>query len=101
PDRGGARAGVHRNEEAPPAMVTRDMFEGVRATPAATRATGETTADRLLLGICRCAGCGRTLKLVRRRRADGTYVPSYYCKDVAAERCEGRAFVNADTLDAH
>jgi DNA invertase Pin-like site-specific DNA recombinase len=98
---GVARAGVHRNEDAHDPIVTPEQFEAVRAAPTATRATGETTADRLLLGIARCDGCGRTLKVVRRRRADGSFVASYFCKDAASERCPARAFVHAEPLDAY
>src|SRR5262249_6192238 len=53
----------------------------------------------ILLGLARCAGCGRTLKVVRRKRADGSDVPSYYCKDQATEQCLDRAFVHAKPLE--
>ena len=98
---GVARAGAHRNEDAHPPIVTREAFEAVRAAPTGVRPTGETTADRLLLGVARCGGCGRTLKVVRRPRADGTHAVAYFCKDAASERCTARAFVHAEALDAH
>jgi DNA invertase Pin-like site-specific DNA recombinase len=98
---GVARAGGHRNENAHPAIVTRELFDAVKITLAATRPTGETTADRLLVGIARCAGCGRTLKVVRRRRQDASRVAAYYCKNAASDACQERAFVRADELDAY
>lgn len=97
---GVARAGEYRNEDAHPAIVTRELFDAigiVRSAPA----TGETTADRLLLGIARCAGCGRTLKVTRRRRVDGSHAVSYFCKDASSESCSDRAFVQADALDRY
>jgi DNA invertase Pin-like site-specific DNA recombinase len=98
---GVARSGAHRNENAHPPIVSRDLFDAVRITPSATRPTGETTADRLLLGVARCAGCGKTLKVVRRSRSDGTYAAGYYCKNQAAQACSERAFVQADALDGY
>lgn len=97
---GVARAGVHRNEDAHPALVTRELFEAARITPPATRPTGETTADRLLIGVARCAGCGNTLKTVRRARKDGTHAVAYYCKNTSADQCPDRAFAPAAQLDA-
>ena len=98
---GVARAGDYRNESAHFALVSRDLFDAVGVVRTASRPTGATTADRLLLGIARCAGCGRTLKVVRRRRADGSYAVAYFCKNAASEQCPARAFVHADALDRH
>jgi hypothetical protein len=98
---GVARAGGYRNEQAHEALITRELFEASRIAPVSTRPTGETTADRLLLGVARCGGCGRTLKVVRRRRADGSHATAYFCKNAASEACSSRAFVHADVLDAY
>ena len=98
---GVARAGGYRNEDAHPLIVTRDLFDAARIAKVATRATGETTKDLLLLGIARCSGCGRTLKAVRRPRADGSYVVAYFCKNAASEACAERAYVHADVLDGY
>jgi site-specific DNA recombinase len=95
------RHGAYRKEDAHPAIVSRELFDAVQATRTAEPVpAGETTRDRLLKGIAVCSGCGRTLKTVRRPRADGSYVTSYYCKDAASERCSSRAYVHADELDA-
>jgi DNA invertase Pin-like site-specific DNA recombinase len=94
------RCGDLVNENAHPPIVSRDLFEAANA--ARTRQPvppGDTTRDRILLGIARCAGCGRTLKQVRRPRVDGSYAVAYYCKDAASEPCPDRAFVHADRLD--
>jgi hypothetical protein len=97
-----ARSGAHVNERAHPPIVTRDEFEAAQAARTNRSApAGATTAGRLLKGIARCAGCGHTLKVVRRPRADGSHVPAYFCKDTASEPCPARAFVRADELDTY
>jgi site-specific DNA recombinase len=96
---GVARAGGHRNEQAHEPLVSRDLFDAVGVVRTSVRPTGETTRDRLLVGVARCGGCGRTLKVVRRKRADGTAVASYFCKNASAEACSERAYVHADALD--
>lgn len=97
---GVARSGAYVNENAHPAIVTRELWGAAQAgrtrTPAAT---GALTAERLLQGLARCAGCGRTLKIVHRQRSDGTRVSSYFCKNTASEECLSRAYVHADELD--
>jgi hypothetical protein len=96
---GVVRHGPFRKENAHPAIVGRELFDAVQATRTTEPVPpGETTRDRLLLGLARCSGCGRTLKVVRRKRKSD-YVVSYYCKDAASERCPSRAFVGADDLD--
>jgi DNA invertase Pin-like site-specific DNA recombinase len=95
-----ARCGRLVNENAHPAILTREQFDAVNASR--TRQPippGDTTRERLLLGLARCQGCGRTLKVVQRRRADGSVVQSYFCKDAANEPCSERAYVHADALD--
>ena len=95
------RHGGFRNENAHDAIVSRDLFDAANAARTVQAAPpGETTRDRLLVGLARCQGCGRTLKTVRRKRADGSYVVSYFCKDAASEPCPDRAYVHADELDA-
>lgn len=84
-----------------PAIVTRAEFEAAHAgRRRQSVSSGETTKHLVLLGLARCAGCGRTVKAKRRNRADGTYVQSYFCNDVASEPCSDRAYVHADALDA-
>lgn len=95
-----ARAGCYVNESAHPAIVTRELFDAANAARTVQPvAPGKLTKDRLLLGLARCGGCGRTLKVVHRDGANGTRVPRYYCKDAASESCSSRALVNADLLD--
>lgn len=94
------RCGDLVKENAHPAIVTRELFEAANA--ARTKQPippSDATRDRLLLGLARCAGCGHTLKVVHRRRADGSRVSSYFCKDAASEPCPERAYVHAEDLD--
>lgn len=99
--RGIARSGAYRNENAHDAIVDRALWDAAQAgRKRQGPPPGETTRDRLLLGIARCAGCGRTLKVVRRKRADGSYAVSYFCKNAASQPCPARAFVHSDALDA-
>jgi DNA invertase Pin-like site-specific DNA recombinase len=98
---GVVRHGGFRREGAHRAIVSRDLFDrvqGARTTQPVP--PGDTTKDLLLVGLARCGGCGRTLKAVRRPRADGSFVVSYYCKDASSEPCSNRAYVHADALDA-
>jgi DNA invertase Pin-like site-specific DNA recombinase len=88
-------------ENAHPAIVTPELFAAVQASRTVQPVpAGDTTRDRLLLGLSRCSSCGRTLKVVRAPRAGGRYVVSYYCKNAAGEQCPERAYVHADELDA-
>jgi DNA invertase Pin-like site-specific DNA recombinase len=97
-----AAHGGFRNETAHEPIVERDLFDAVQASRTTQPvALGETTRDRLLVGVARCAGCGHTLRVVRRPRADGSYVASYFCKNAATKGCLERAYVHADELDAH
>jgi DNA invertase Pin-like site-specific DNA recombinase len=97
---GRVRCGGLATEHAHEAIVSRDLFDAANAARTKQPVPpGDTTRDRILLGIARCAGCGHTLKVVRRPRVDGSYVTSYYCKDAASESCPDRAFVHADSLD--
>jgi DNA invertase Pin-like site-specific DNA recombinase len=86
------RQGDFRKLDAHDAIVPRDLFERVQASRTSRPVPpGETTADRILLGIARCAGCRHTLKVVRRPRADGSYAIAYFCKNAASEPCPDRA----------
>lgn len=83
-----------------PPIVTRAQFDAAQAGRTTQPIpAGETTRELLLLGLARCAGCGRTLKHVRRMRSDGSFVSAYYCKDAASEPCPDRAYVHCDDLD--
>jgi DNA invertase Pin-like site-specific DNA recombinase len=98
---GVARSGAFVNEHAYPPIVSRQEFDAAQAGRTTQPVPpGATTRDRLLPGLARCAGCGRTLKVVRRKRTDGSYVVAYYCKNAASEPCAARAYVHADELDA-
>lgn len=91
------RAGEFLNDRAHPAIVTREEFDAAQAAQTVRPArTGAMTSGCLLIGLARCAGCGRTLKVVRKSRK---HPNNYYCKDAATERCPSRAFVPADELD--
>jgi DNA invertase Pin-like site-specific DNA recombinase len=99
---GVARSGAYSNENAHPAIVTRQEWDAAHAARTTQPVPdGATTSGRLLKGIARCAGCGRTLKVVSRRRADDTLVPAYFCKNAASTLCPERAFVRADALDGY
>lgn len=94
------RHGPYVNEQAHEAIISRelwDIVQGMRTTKPV--AIGDTTKDRLLIGVARCGGCGKTLKVVRRKRADGTYAVSYFCKNAAMKPCPSRAFIHAEALE--
>jgi DNA invertase Pin-like site-specific DNA recombinase len=99
---GAIRHGGFVKLDAHPAIVPRDLFDAAQAARTVRPAApGALTRDRILQGLARCAGCGRTLKVVHRPpRADGSRVSAYFCKDAAGERCPERAYVHADALDA-
>jgi DNA invertase Pin-like site-specific DNA recombinase len=95
------RHGEFVNEAAHEPIVSRELWDAVQSSRTTEPvAAGETTRDRLLIGTARCSGCGRTLKVVRRKRADGSVVQSYYCKNAASEQCPSRALLHADEFDA-
>lgn len=97
---GVARAGGYVNEHAHTPIVTRDEYDAAQVgRTLRAAAPGTTTGGRLVKGLARCAGCGRTLKVVRRPRADGSYVVAYFCKNAASSPCPERAYVHADVLD--
>ncbi len=99
---GVAKSGPHVNEKAHPPIVSEDEFRAANAARTLSpAATGELTRERLLQGLARCGGCGRTMKVVHRGRADGSRVSAYYCKDASSEPCAERAYVHADDLDAY
>jgi site-specific DNA recombinase len=94
--------GGFRNEHAHEPIVSSELFDQVQASRTTQPvAVGKTTRDRLLIGIARCAGCGKTLRVVRRARADGSHAVAYFCKNAATKACRARAFVHADELDAY
>lgn len=97
---GVVRSGEFVTEDAHPAIVTRAEYDAVRiAKTARPVPTGVYSGPSILLGVARCAGCGRTLKIVTRKRADGTHVSSYYCKNAASVACSSRAYVHVGDLD--
>lgn len=99
---GVAAHGGFRNENAHQPIIDRDLWDAVQGSRTTQPvATGDTTLDRLLIGIARCGGCDKTLRVVRRRRADGSFAISYYCKNAATKNCTERAFVHADQLDEY
>jgi DNA invertase Pin-like site-specific DNA recombinase len=100
---GVVRSGEYVNERAHEPIVSRELFERVNGTRTRRAPlTGATTADRLLVGLARCSGCGGTLKVTRRTDRHGSQLPDvYYCRDDLKQRCTGRALVRCDDLDAH
>jgi DNA invertase Pin-like site-specific DNA recombinase len=93
--------GPFRKENAHEPIVSRELFDAVQGTRTTQPIpAGDTTRDRLLLGLARCGGCGRTLKVVRRKRVDGSHSIAYFCKNAASEPCPARAYVKAEGLDA-
>jgi site-specific DNA recombinase len=66
---GVARHGPYRNEHAHEPIVSRELFDAVQAARTAQPIPpGNTTRHLILLGLARCAGCGKTLKVVLRPR---------------------------------
>ena len=98
---GVARSGAHVLADAHEPIVDRAAWDAANAARTVQPVPpGDTTRGLLLQGLARCAGCGRTLKVVRRPRRDG-WVRAYYCKDAASTPCPSRAYVHTDALDAH
>jgi DNA invertase Pin-like site-specific DNA recombinase len=97
---GVVRHGGFRRENAHPPIVSRELFNAVQAARTVQPVPpGDTTRDRLLVGLARCKGCGATLRAVRRKGRDGSYVPSYFCADRGRKPCPDRAWVRAVLLD--
>jgi DNA invertase Pin-like site-specific DNA recombinase len=98
---GVVRHGEFRRENAHPAIVSRELFDAVQAARTVQSVPpGDTTRDRLLVGLARCGGCGATLRALRRKSRDGSYyVSCYFCVDRGKHRCPDRAWVRADVLD--
>lgn len=89
------------NEDAHEPIIPRALFDAVQASKTTqTTTNGRTNTGRILVGVARCAGCGHTLKVVTRTRADGSRLQSYFCKDSATAACNARAYVHAEALDA-
>lgn len=94
------RCGALVTENAHPVILTRDQFDALQAARTKRPVPpGDTTRDLLLQGLAHCSGCGHTLKVVTRRRANGSRVTAYYCKNAASDACPKRAYVHADDLD--
>jgi DNA invertase Pin-like site-specific DNA recombinase len=99
---GVVRSGENRKEDAHEPIVPRELFYTVQAAKRALARSGETTAERLLVGLARCGGCGRTLKVVSGPKLkDGSRGQGYYCRDSAKDRCVCRGGASAAALDAH
>jgi len=85
-------------EGAHPAIVSPDLFARANGARSARQyPPGEHTRDRLLIGLARCAGCGKTLKVKTRQGQPS----AYYCHNAAKQPCEARAFVNCEKLERH
>ena len=98
---GVVRHGGFRRENAHEPIVSRELFDAVQAARTVQPTPpGDTTRDRLLVGLARCKGCGATLRAVRRKARDGTYVYSYFCVDRGKKPCRDRAWVRAVELDS-
>jgi DNA invertase Pin-like site-specific DNA recombinase len=100
---GEVSSGQYVNAKAHDRIVEPELFEQVnQARTTRSVPAGETTKDRLLVGLARCAGCGATLKVTRRKNRRGEQEPdAYYCRDASKTRCTARAFVHCDVLDAY
>jgi DNA invertase Pin-like site-specific DNA recombinase len=97
------RSGQYVKERAHDPIVDLDLFARANAGRT-TRPVppGETTRERLLIGLARCAGCGATLKVTRRTDRNGAQLPDvYYCRNELKRPCPARALVRCDVLDAH
>jgi site-specific DNA recombinase len=101
---GEARAGLLANPLAHEPIVSQAEFDAAQGqrTLLAT-ATQSLSAEAMLKGIARCAGCGHTLKISGSFDKElGRRVPNYYCIGRYAKGlCSARASIRADKLDAH
>jgi site-specific DNA recombinase len=100
---GEARAGSLVNPNAHEPIVSQAEFDAAQGQKTLL-ATPELSlsAEALLKGIARCAGCGHTLKISGSfDKRLGRRVPNYYCVGRYAKGlCPARASIRADKLDA-
>ena len=95
---GVAMTGEHVNEQAHEPIVDVELFEAAnRSRTKHEPPTGATTADLLLGGLVRCAGCGGAMQATTRPGLPR----AYYCRDKLKVRCQSRAFVHCEVLDQY
>jgi site-specific DNA recombinase len=101
---GEARGGRSVNSAAHEPLVTQAEFDAAQAgeTLLPTR-DGSLSAQALLTGILRCAGCGHTLKISGSTdKKTGIRTPNYYCrKRYASGHCPDPASARAATIDPY
>lgn len=101
---GQARSGRYVKEGAHEPLVTRAEFDAAQGTQTLLETPNQSlSAEALLVGIARCAGCGHTLRITGSfDQAQGRRVPNYHCVGRYAKGlCQARASLAAAKLDPY
>jgi hypothetical protein len=102
---GQARSGKVVKEAAHEPIVTRAEWDAAQSTRTLLRPknSDSVSAQALLGGLIRCAGCGHTLKIAGgRKRAGHDPYPTYYCSGRYAKGlCPARATIRASIVDGY
>jgi Recombinase zinc beta ribbon domain len=88
-----ARGGGVVTEDAHPALISRALFARCQTRGVQSQRTGKLAGRFLLVGIARCGGCGRGLRL----STSGDGRAFYRCREVG---CPARGYAGAERLDA-
>jgi DNA invertase Pin-like site-specific DNA recombinase len=101
---GQARSGSIVNNDAHAPIVTQAEFDAAQGgTTLLKSAKNSLSAQTLLKGLIRCAGCGHTLKISGSydKKTKSRY-PTYYCIGRYAKgHCTSRATIRASVVDRH
>jgi site-specific DNA recombinase len=101
---GQARSGKIVNDQAHQPLVTRAEWDAAQGGRTLLHSNAKSlSAQTLLKGIIRCAGCGHTLKIAGSLdKRSGERYPTYYCVGRYAKGyCPARATIRAATVDAY
>jgi DNA invertase Pin-like site-specific DNA recombinase len=101
---GQARSGTVVNDNAHEPLVTQAEWDAAQGGKTLLPSNGESlSAQTLLKGIIRCAGCGHTLKIAGSLdKKSGSRYPTYYCTGRYAKgHCAARATIRASAVDQY
>jgi len=101
---GQARSGAVVNNQAHEPLVTQAEFDAAQGGKTLLKsAESSLSAQTLLKGLIRCAGCGHTLKISGSYdKKTGSRYPTYYCTGRYAKgHCSSRATLRASIVDRY
>jgi site-specific DNA recombinase len=101
---GQARSGAIVNNDAHEPIVTQAEFDAAQGGKTLLKsAKNSLSAQTLLKGLIRCAGCGHTLKIAGSYdKKTASRYPTYYCTGRYAKgHCTSRATIRASVVDRH